>query len=61
VEDHFAEGGMGEAVRTALAGVPVAIHSLAVRKMPKSGQPRELLEYEEISRKAIINKVKEIL
>jgi hypothetical protein len=29
--------------------------------MPKSGQPRELLDYEEISRKAIINKVKEIL
>jgi transketolase len=61
VEDHFAEGGMGEAVRSALAGVPAAIHSLAVRKMPKSGQPKELLDYEEISRKSIIKKVKEIL
>jgi transketolase len=61
VEDHFAEGGMGEAVRSALTGVPVAIHSLAVRNMPKSGQPRELLDYEEISKKAIIKKVKEIL
>jgi transketolase len=61
VEDHFAEGGMGEAVRSALTGVPVAIYSLAVRNMPKSGQPGELLDYEEISRKAIINKVKEIL
>jgi transketolase len=61
VEDHFAEGGVGEAVRSALAGVPVEIHSLAVRNMPKSGQPRELLDYEEISRKAIINKVKEII
>ncbi len=61
VEDHFAEGGMGEAVRSALAGVPAAIHSLAVRKIPKSGQPKELLDYEEISSKAIMKKVKEIL
>ena len=60
VEDHYAEGGMGEAIRSALAGITVDIHSLAVRNMPKSGQPRELLDYEEISRKAIIQKVKEI-
>jgi len=61
VEDHFAEGGINEAVRSALAGVAAAIHSLAVRKMPKSGQPKELLDYEEISRSAIIKKVKELL
>jgi len=61
VEDHFSEGGMGEAVRSALANVTVAIHSQAVRSMPKSGQPKELLDYEEISRKAIIKKVKKIL
>jgi transketolase len=60
VEDHYAEGGMGEAIRSALAGITVDIHSLAVRNMPKSGQPRELLDYEEISRKAIIQNVKEI-
>jgi hypothetical protein len=29
--------------------------------MPKSGKPDELLEYEDISRNAIIKKVKEIL
>ncbi len=60
VEDHFAEGGMGEAVRSAMSGVPVALHSLAVRKIPKSGQPKELLDYEEISSRAIVKKVKEI-
>jgi transketolase len=60
VEDHFAEGGMGEAVRSALSGVPVDIHSLAVRKIPKSGQPKELLDYEEISSRAIMKKVREI-
>ncbi len=61
VEDHFAEGGMGEAVRSEMADVDVPVHSLSVRKMPKSGKPHELLEYEEISRSAIINKVKELL
>jgi transketolase len=61
VEDHFAEGGMGEAVRSALSAVPVSIHSLAVRKMPKSGQPNELLDYEEISRTFIVKKIRELL
>jgi hypothetical protein len=32
-----------------------------VRKRPKSGKPRELLDYEEISHKAIVSKVKEII
>jgi transketolase len=61
VEDHFAEGGLGEAVRSALAAVPIPVYSLAVRKKPKSGKPEELLDFEEISRKAIAKKVKEIL
>ena len=60
VEDHFAEGGLGEAVQSALAGQPTPVHILAVRKMPSSGAPDELLDYEEISRKAIVNKVKEL-
>jgi transketolase len=30
VEDHYPEGGIGEAVRSALAGVSVPVHSLAV-------------------------------
>jgi transketolase len=59
VEDHFAEGGIGEAVRSALAEQPVIVRSLAVRKMPKSGKPDELLEYEDISMNAIIRAVKE--
>ncbi len=61
VEDHHEEGGLGEAVRSALAGEPTPIYSLAVRKMPKSGNPEELLDYEEISKKAIIKKVREVL
>ena len=61
VEDHFAEGGIGEAVKSAFDTMPVPIHSLAVRKMPKSGKPAELLDYEGISKNAIIKKIKEML
>ncbi len=60
VEDHYPEGGMGEAVRSGLSNSLVPIHSLAVKKKPKSGKPEELLDYEEISRIAIIKKVKEV-
>jgi transketolase len=61
VEDHFAEGGLGEAVQSALAEIPTPVHSMAVRRMPKSGKPDELLEYEGISRFAILQKVKELI
>lgn len=61
VEDHFAEGGIGEAVRSVLNTAPVPVHSLAVRKMPRSGKPEELLDYEEISRNAIVKKIGELI
>jgi transketolase len=60
VEDHVAEGGIGEAVRSALAEHPVILHSLAVGKVPRSGKPGQLLEYEGISRDAIIAQVKKV-
>jgi transketolase len=61
VEDHYAEGGLGEAVLSALATTPTPVHVMAVRQKPLSGKPEELLDYEEISSKAIVRKVKEIL
>lgn len=61
VEDHYLEGGLGEAVGSALSNQIIPIHSLAVRKTPKSGTPQELLNYEDISKSAIIAKVKEII
>ncbi len=60
VEDHFAEGGLGEAVMSALAEINVPVYPLAVRKMPHSGKPAELLEYEEISASAIVKRTREI-
>lgn len=61
VEDHFAQGGIGEAVTAVLAESGAKIYSLAVRKIPKSGKPDELLNYEKISSSAIMKKVKEII
>ncbi|NYE74513.1 transketolase [Microlunatus parietis] len=45
VEDHWPEGGLGEAVLEALAetGDRPPVHKLAVRQMPGSGKPEELL------------------
>jgi transketolase len=61
VEDHYPEGGIGEAVRTALADFDIPIYSLAVNGVPRSGRPEELLSFEEISPDAIIARVKELL
>jgi transketolase len=61
VEDHYPEGGLGEAVKSALSELAVPVYSLAVGKKPKSGRPEELLDYEEISQGAIVRKVKEIM
>jgi transketolase len=61
VEDHYPEGGIGEAVAGALAGHASRQVLLAVRKMPKSGKPGELLDYEGISKTAIVGAVKEVV
>ena len=61
VEDHYPEGGIGEAVRSAMTEEHIIVHSLAVTKKPKSGTPGELLDYEEISKGAIVSKVKSLL
>jgi transketolase len=56
VEDHWPEGGLGEAVLTALAehGVSANVTHLAVRDMPHSGKPDELLAAFGIDADAIV-------
>jgi transketolase len=61
VEDHYPEGGLGDAVRTALADTPVPVYSLAVRKKPRSGKPEELLDFEAISKRAIVEKIRNLV
>lgn len=59
VEDHYAEGGLGEAVIGALETL-CKFKILSVRKIPLSGKPSELLSYEEISKDSIVREVKKI-
>jgi len=61
VEDHHKEGGLYEAITGALINENVKIYSLAVNKMPKSGTPTQLLNYENISAKAIIKLIKKLI
>jgi transketolase len=63
VEDHWAEGGIGEAVLSALAqaGVaPAKLQLIAVREMPHSGKPDELLDAFGISARHIAEAVRGI-
>jgi transketolase len=61
VEDHYPEGGLGDAVLDAVATEGVYVHKLAVTGVPRSGKPEELLEYHGISANAIVQKVKDIV
>jgi transketolase len=63
VEDHFEEGGIGEAVLAALLDAgsgPSKVRRLAVRGMPHSGKPDELVDKFGISARHIVEAVKEI-
>jgi transketolase len=63
VEDHLEEGGIGEAVLAALldaGSAPSKVRRLAVRGMPHSGKPDELVDKFGISARHIVDAVKEI-
>ncbi len=57
VEDHYPHGGIGDAV-SAVLDVPV--RRLAVRDIPHSGKPEELLEHYGISAKSIVQALQSI-
>ncbi len=64
VEDHWAWGGLGDAVVAALAEAGVAVpryRHLAVREMPGSAKPAELLDAAGISAKHIVEATKRLL
>jgi transketolase len=58
VEDHYAEGGLGDAVAGELSLDGIQVHKLAVTQLPHSGKPQELLAKYGIDADAIIGKVK---
>jgi transketolase len=64
VEDHWPEGGIGEAVLSALAAAgasPTKFKLMAVSGMPHSGKPEELVDAFGISARHIVEAVKAIL
>lgn len=60
VEDHYRQGGLGEAVCYALRNQGCFIEVLAVEMLSRSGKPEELLEYHRIDHTAIVETVYEI-
>ena len=54
VEDHYAAGGLGDAVSDAVAPHGLAVHRLAVRDVPRSGKSAELLDRFGISSRHIV-------
>ncbi len=58
VEDHYLQGGLGEAVSAALNHTDFKISCLAVTELPRSGKPAELMAWAGIDAAAIVKKVK---
>jgi transketolase len=63
VEDHWPEGGIGETVLSALADYEEGLHLelLAVREMPTSGKPAELLAAAGIDAEAIVEAARRLV
>jgi len=62
VEDHYEAGGLGETVLNVFASDPVVkVHCMAVSKLPRSGKPAELMNFEEIDAASIVKKARSIL
>jgi transketolase len=58
VEDHYAHGGLGDAVSEAVGDEGFRVRRLAVREIPRSGAPDELLDRYGISARAIKDAVR---
>lgn len=61
VEDHYPEGGIGDAVAGAVSKEGVKVYKLAVSDIPRSGKPEELMDAFGISANHIVRKVKSLL
>ena len=59
VEDHYAAGGIGDAVAAAVSAHGYTVRRLAVREIPRSGTPDELIDRCGISARHIVEAVLE--
>ena len=60
VEDHYPAGGVGDAVAAAVADAGLTVRRLAVREIPRSGKPDELLDRYGISARHIVAAVRAV-
>ena len=60
VEDHYPEGGIGDAVAGELSAEGVKVHKLAVNGLPRSGHAAELMASFAIDAAAIVKLVKSL-
>ncbi len=61
VEDHYPEGGLGDAVAGELSEDGIKVHKLAIRELPHSGKPEELLAKYGIDAAGIVKMVKSLV
>jgi transketolase len=61
VEDHYAHGGLGDAVSAALGPEGIRVHRLAVRAIPHSGKPDELIDHYGIGARSIVEATQHII
>ena len=54
VEDHYAAGGIGDAVASAIAADGFTVERLAVREIPRSGTPEQLIDHYGLSSRHIV-------
>jgi transketolase len=60
VEDHYSEGGIGDAVAGELSVEGIKVHKLAVTHLARSGKPDELLAWYGLNADGIVKKVKSL-
>jgi transketolase len=58
VEDHYAAGGIGDAVAGAVEGTGIRVQRIAVREIPRSGSPEELFDRYGISARHVVQAVR---
>ena len=61
IEDHYFDGGLGDAVLNAVADETVRVSKIAVHEVPRSGKPEELLRAHGLDAEAIEARIRELV
>jgi transketolase len=61
VEEHYFDGGLGDAVLNAVANSGIQVYKMAVNEVPRSGKSEELLQRYGVSADCIVRKVNELV